>query len=97
MAYGRFLLSFGPRHRYRCLVGHTYSPGSVLQAHSESREKALRAAVVALEEAANRVRIVAPQLARHVAERLESQAVQKLPPAAEIRSVLERLEPFAIE
>ena len=82
---------------YRCLVGHAYSPRSVLQAHSETQEKALWAAVVALEEAANLVRIAAPQFAQPIPEKLETQAVQKLQQAAEIRNVLERLEPFVFE
>ena len=46
---------------YRCLVGHRYSARGVLQAHSEAQEKALWAAVVALEEAANLARAVSDQ------------------------------------
>jgi two-component system, chemotaxis family, protein-glutamate methylesterase/glutaminase len=82
---------------YRCLVGHAYSPRSVLQAHSEAQEKALWAAVVALEEAANLARIVAPQFAQPIPEKLEAQAVQKLQQAAEVRGVLEHLEPFVFD
>src|SRR5581483_1758200 len=81
---------------YRCLVGHAYSPSSVLEAHSETQEKALWAAVVALEEAANLARLVAPQFGATVAARLEEQAAQKLRQAAEVRAVLERLEPFQL-
>ena len=79
---------------YSCLVGHTFSPRSMLLAHSQAQEKALWAAVVALEESVNLVRLVAPQLPAHIAKRLESQAEEKLLQAREIRKVLERLEPF---
>lgn len=82
---------------YRCLVGHAYSPRSVLQAHSETQEKSLWAAVVALEEAANLARLVALQFAQPIPEKLETQAVQKLQQAGEIRTLLERLEPFVFE
>lgn len=82
---------------YRCLVGHAYSPRSVLHAHSETQEKALWAAVVALEEAANLARIVSPQFAQPIPEKLEAQAVQKLQQATEVRGVLERLEPFVFD
>jgi hypothetical protein len=68
-----------------------------LQAHSEAQEKALWAAVVALEEALNLVQMVAPQLPAPVAKRLEEQAATKLQQAAEIRKVIESLEPFEIE
>ena len=79
---------------YSCLVGHKYSPRSVLLAHSQAQEQALWAAVVALEESANLVRLVGPQLPGHVAKRLDAQAAEKHLQAKEIRKVLERLEPF---
>jgi len=82
---------------YRCLVGHAYSPPTVLEAHSEAQEKALWAAVVALEEAANLARIVAPQFGTAVAARLERQEEKKkLVQAAEVRAILDRLEPFQV-
>lgn len=82
---------------YRCLVGHAYSPRCVLQAHGETQERTLWAAVVALEEGANIARILAPQFDPVVAERLEKQALQKLGQAAEVRKLLEGLEPFLLD
>jgi hypothetical protein len=78
-------------------VGHTYSARALLQAHSETEERALWAAVVALEETANIVRMVAAQLPPVVAERLENQAKEKQRQAGEIRKILENLEPFQTE
>lgn len=82
---------------YRCLVGHAYSARTLLQAHSAAQETALWAAVVALEEAAVLVRSVASQLPARVAERLEKQATEKQQQASDIRTILERLEPFQTE
>jgi two-component system chemotaxis response regulator CheB len=82
---------------YKCLVGHTYSPLSLLRAHSEAQEKALWAAVVALEEATNLVQALAPQLKPAVLQKLETQAAEKTQQAREIRNILARLDPFQIE
>jgi two-component system, chemotaxis family, protein-glutamate methylesterase/glutaminase len=82
---------------YRCLVGHVYSPRTMLQAHSEAQEDALWAAVVALEEAAVLVGAVKSQLPPEEVARLEEQAIEKGRQAAEIRNILERLEPFELE
>ena len=82
---------------YRCLVGHAYSARTLLAAHTDAQEKALWAAALALEEAANLVRAVSPELPPDVAERLQIQVQVKLQQAAEIRTILERLEPFQTE
>jgi two-component system chemotaxis response regulator CheB len=82
---------------YRCLVGHRYSARGVLQAHSEAQEKALWAAVVALEEAANLARAVSDQFPPEVAERLVAQGERRLQQAAEVRKLLQGLEPFQTE
>jgi two-component system chemotaxis response regulator CheB len=79
---------------YSCLVGHTFSARGMLLAHSQAQEKALWAAVVALEESVNLVRLVAPQLPEQIGKRLQRQAEEKLLQALEIRKILERLEPF---
>ena len=79
---------------YTCLVRHRYSAPGLLQAHSETQEKSLWAAVVALEEAANLVEAVAKDFPDEVAERLREQAGKKMSQAAEIRRILEQLEPF---
>ncbi|PWU03567.1 MAG: hypothetical protein C5B51_18690 [Terriglobia bacterium] len=80
--------------QYKCLVGHVYSARTLLQGHSEAQEKALWSAVVALEESAVLAEKVASQLPREVARRVRMQASVKVSQAAEIRKILERLEPF---
>ena len=87
----------GGLRQYRCLVGHMYSPRSLLEAHSETQENALWAAIVALEEAVNLVRAVAPQIPAELAQRLQEQAAVKLRQAAEVRRIVEQLEPFRLE
>ncbi len=81
---------------YRCLVGHTFSPRSILEAHSEAQEKALWAAVVALEEASNIVNAVASEFSPAVAQILKEQAELKATQAQQIREILEQLEPFQL-
>src|SRR2546430_16754311 len=76
---------------YRCLVGHAYSARTLLAAHTDAQEKALWAAALELEEAANLVRAVSSELQAEVAERLLIQYQVKLLQAADIRSHLERL------
>jgi len=82
---------------YRCLVGHTYSARTLLQAHSDTEEKALWAAVVALEESANLVERTAGQFPESVLTRLQEQVATKQRQAAEIRRILEKLEVFQTE
>jgi len=87
----------GELREYRCLVGHAYSPRSLLLAHSDGQERALWSAVKSLEEGAELVLLVRPQLPAALAERLDEQAALKRRQAAQIRGVLERLEPFQVE
>ena len=84
-------------HEYECLVGHKYSPRTLLKAHSETQERALWAAVVALEETTTIAHAVSQDFPAEVAERLSSQAEVKRKQAREIRNVLERLEPFRLD
>ena len=91
------VVKLGGVYEYRCLVGHTYSARTLLLAHSDAQEKALWSGVVALEEAMKIVEAVAPELRPEQAERLIAQAEVKQQQAREIRSILERLEPFQIE
>lgn len=81
----------------RCLVGHSYSARSLLQAHSETQERALWAAVVALEETARLVDAVGPQFTAAEREALIRQVNKKASQALQIRSILEQLEPFELE
>ena len=82
---------------YRCLVGHAFSPRSILDAHCDAQEKALWAAVVALEEASNLANIVAPQFKPEAAQKLKEQGERKAVQARQIREVLEHLEPFQLD
>lgn len=68
----------------------------ILEAHCEAQEKALWAAVVALEEASNLVHAVASQFDPAVAQRLQEQADMKVDQARRIREILEHLEPFQV-
>ena len=79
---------------YSCLVGHRFSAKGVLRAHSEVQEKALWAAVVALEEATNLVDAVSDQFPAGVTAILRQQAAAKLEQAKALKLVLEQLEPF---
>ncbi len=79
---------------YECLVGHRYAPGALLHAHVDAQERALWAAVVALEEAENLVREVSPQLEPQVRESLSAEAAEKNRQAAKIRDIVHNLTPF---
>jgi two-component system chemotaxis response regulator CheB len=79
---------------YKCLVGHTFSAKALLQSHSDAQEKALWAAVVALEEAANLVKEVEAEFPPAVSKRLQKQAELKRKQAKELCDILEKLEPF---
>jgi two-component system chemotaxis response regulator CheB len=83
-------------HEYRCLVEHRYSAAALLQAHSETQERTLWSAVLALEEAAVIARDVAKQWP-HAAETLHKQAAEKEAQAATVRRVLEVLKPFTVD
>ena len=78
----------------RCLVGHTYSPQGLLTAHSETQEKALWSAVVALKETSSLLDAIADQLPHERLVRLRAQVTKKQAQAAAIERILEDLEPF---
>lgn len=84
-------------HEYQCLVGHKYSPEVLLRAHSETQERVLWAAVVALEETKAIVDAVSDDFPPDVIKRLEAQVERKREQAGAIRRVLENLEMFQID
>jgi two-component system chemotaxis response regulator CheB len=86
----------GPRE-FVCLVGHRYSARALLEAHSESQEKALWSAVVALEETVNITRAVTTEFTPEAAESLREQSAKRVKEAVLLREILQRLEPFSIE
>ena len=60
---------FGPIAEFRCLVGHAHSALSLANAHQEAQERALWAALVALEEGA--------LLSKQLADSTDSQAYRR--------------------
>ena len=60
-------------------------------------EVLLWAAVLALEESANLVKEIAPQFSEETAARLFAQGDKRLKQAADIRALLQDLEPFQTE
>jgi two-component system, chemotaxis family, protein-glutamate methylesterase/glutaminase len=73
---------------FRCRVGHRYSPETFLATHADTRERALCAAVVALEEGADVARELATNAASDVQRRLEQEAGNNASAAAKIRELL---------
>jgi len=81
----------------RCLVGHAYSPQGLLQAHSETQEKALWAAVVSLRETEAMVDAISDQFSPEVGDRLREQVTKKRSQAESLQLILEDLEPFEVD
>ena len=79
---------------YRCLVGHRFSALSALNQHCDAEEKALWAAVVALEETEALVDSMAGFLEPGLAERLRNQAQDKKRLGEEVRGIIQRLQRF---
>lgn len=79
---------------FKCLVGHTYSPRALLEAHSETQERTLWSAVVVLEESARMVQAIESEFKPEIVERLRQQVATKMEQASQIRRILEQLEPF---
>lgn len=79
---------------FRCLVGHRYSPSGLLQAHYETQERALWAAVVSLEESPKFVQALASYLGPEAARILGALAEEKLEQARQVRKIIENLKPY---
>jgi two-component system chemotaxis response regulator CheB len=81
----------GPLSEFRCRIGHSYSPETFLATHAETRERALWAAIVALEEGTEIARDLAllqPSPLRH---RLQREAEDNASAAMKLRAVLSSL------
>jgi len=78
----------------RCLVGHSYSPRTLLHAHVEAQEKALWSAAVALGETEAMVNSLAAEFPPAVLGRLREQVEKKQRQAATVQTIIEDLEPF---
>ena len=79
---------------FQCLVGHRYSPMSLLHEHYTTEERQLWAAVVALEETPNLVKAVSPYMPTEAQQNLQREAEAKVEQAKQIRAVLENLRAF---
>lgn len=79
---------------FRCLVGHRYSPMSLLHEHYAAQERALWAAVVALEESRNLVKAVSSYTSSEAQPNLLRDAERKSEQAKRVRAVLEDLRPY---
>jgi len=78
----------GPISEFRCRVEHCYSPETFLAAHADTRERALWAAVVALEEGAQVARDLGSSHLARVQRRLEQEAGDNESAAMKIRELL---------
>jgi len=82
---------------YRCRVGHTYSPKSMLAEHFAAQEKALYAAVVALEEGASLALRLADKFGEETGERLRDEAREREVHAEVVRKVLRDRQSFSLD
>jgi two-component system chemotaxis response regulator CheB len=78
----------GAFSEFRCRVGHRYSPETFLAAHADTRERALWAAVVALEEGAEAARDLSSRAPAGLQRRLELEAGDNDRAAVKIRDLL---------
>jgi two-component system chemotaxis response regulator CheB len=78
----------GPFSEFSCRVGHRYSPETFLAAHKDTRERALWAAVVALEEGAEAARDLSSRASAGLQRRLEQEAGDNQSAAVKIRDLL---------
>lgn len=82
---------------YRCRVGHSFSPKSMLAQHFMAQEKALWSAIVSLEEGASLSRQLMDQLEPEQRESLQAEAEERLQQADKLRSLLLHRKTFVLE
>ena len=87
----------GNSSEYRCRVGHSYSPKSMLSEHFGAQETALYAAVVALEEGASLTTRLTDKFEPELAPRLEEEARERRAEAEAIRKLLRERKSFSLE
>jgi two-component system, chemotaxis family, protein-glutamate methylesterase/glutaminase len=87
----------GPLMQYRCRVGHSFSPRSMLAEHTAAQEKALWAAIVALEEGAVLANKLAHQLEPQLRDQLLQESRQKQQQAAIIRTLIQEQPVFSLD
>ena len=89
-------VSRGSSKDYRCRVGHTYSAKSMLAGHFAAQEKALYAAIVALEEGSSLANRLADQFDQEYGDRLRTEARERHSQAEAVRQVLKERMSFEI-
>jgi hypothetical protein len=82
---------------YRCRVGHAHSAKSMLAGHFAAQEKALYAAIVALEEGASLATRLADQFDPDFRERLREETRQHEAQAGTIRQILKNRLSFEMD
>lgn len=82
---------------FRCRVGHTFSPKSMLAEHFAAQEKALYAAIVALEEGASLTSRLADQVQPDLSERLRKEAREREMQAESLREMLKQRMSFSLD
>lgn len=87
----------GNGKEYRCRVGHTFSPKSMLSEQFASQEKALYGAIVALEEGASLAARLADQFEVTVGNRLRQEAREREMQAETLRRILHERSSFSLE
>jgi len=79
---------------FSCVIGHGYSCDEFLQAHFETQKRALIAALTALAEATQVLELLTPFCSMNFATAADERAKSDARQAADIRHLLERLEPY---
>lgn len=82
---------------FRCRVGHTYSPLSMLSGHFATEEKALYAAIVALDEGASLSTRLAATFDETTAERLHQEARERQAEAEKLRRLVSQRTAFSLD
>ncbi len=87
----------GNGKEYRCRVGHTFSPRSMLSEHYAAQEKALYGAMVMLEEGAALTLRLAGQFEGDFGDRLREEARERESQAQRLREVLREHRSFSLD
>jgi two-component system chemotaxis response regulator CheB len=87
----------GPNVEYRCRVGHSYSPRSMLAEHFAAQERVMWSAIVAMEEGAALARRLEEHLDPELREALRVEARQRQEQAAAMRRLLNERQAFPVD
>jgi two-component system chemotaxis response regulator CheB len=82
---------------YRWRVGHTFSPKSMLSELFAAQEKALYAAVVALEEGASLASRLSSEFDQSISDRLRAEARERETQAEALRKILRERSSFSLD